>query len=684
MSSDSSTNRENEKDDTNHTSFAKEMMKTGLPCQTIPPKDAEYQRQNDDSNSARGTDIGCFESDRDGVRATMTMNTHNSGEDDDHDIIQQNDDDEYCWEDISFRSEAKDDNGKDRYEQTNFGEEEKQENKFFQAVAGWFKPGPKSDDDSQHDEILLAQDADTKSTVSPLAHTTEELKGPKESYESKPQRNRFSGVLRWWAADDNHEDESSMFKGQTASDVYGESTSHSSDVGSVDNDYEASSTDLMVSALDWIHSNDNHVAEDNESVSSGLGSLASGYGSVGDCLKARAPSDRTPKRRSRDLKKVVQWMRKGKGKGQRREDKYDPTGDYRKLDSMLPKKKGMTPEDRAREIESSLDWLRSQQDIPADEEATIITESEAIDLSTLGPAPICVTSPEDRQEELRNIMSWIRNKGKGMKNKYDPSGNFRKLDKLLPRKRRQKPEDRAREIERVMDWMRNSGLIPKGETTLPELLEKLQSFHFSRRTPEERAKDLEDVMSWIMRDETSSATGDFSKLNLILEAKKGQSNEDRAKQIECALDWFRNNNECENDSLSLLGGRESSGSRKNTGYRPQRRRRTSSPKRKRNPDAKIPKLIGVPLVEEGPDLFASIGRIVHVVAPPSDVSTMIPTADDDQGCLVDIAQAKEIVDAIALLMEPDDSAEDLNAAVVTEGSIFGDDVGNWWEESASR
>jgi len=84
-------------------------------------------------------------------------------------------------------------------------------------------------------------------------------------------------------------------------------------------------------------------------------------------VKAVVTSDRTPKQRSKDLEKILQWMRKGKGKGQKKEDKYDPTGEYRKLDSMLPKKKGETPEDRALEIEGALDWLRSQEDAPAGE-----------------------------------------------------------------------------------------------------------------------------------------------------------------------------------------------------------------------------------------------------------------------------------------------------------------------------
>ena len=35
----------------------------------------------------------------------------------------------------------------------------------------------------------------------------------------------------------------------------------------------------------------------------------------------------------------------------------DPTGDFRRLDALLPKKLGESLEARAREVEGSLDWI---------------------------------------------------------------------------------------------------------------------------------------------------------------------------------------------------------------------------------------------------------------------------------------------------------------------------------------
>jgi hypothetical protein len=41
-------------------------------------------------------------------------------------------------------------------------------------------------------------------------------------------------------------------------------------------------------------------------------------------------------------------LRNGKDQGKKNEDKYDPTTEFRMLDSSLPKRRGQTPEDRAR------------------------------------------------------------------------------------------------------------------------------------------------------------------------------------------------------------------------------------------------------------------------------------------------------------------------------------------------
>jgi hypothetical protein len=57
-----------------------------------------------------------------------------------------------------------------------------------------------------------------------------------------------------------------------------------------------------------------------------------------------------------DIENTLNWVR-NKGKD---DAGNDLTGEFRKLESMMPKKSVQTtPEDRSREIEGALDWMRS-------------------------------------------------------------------------------------------------------------------------------------------------------------------------------------------------------------------------------------------------------------------------------------------------------------------------------------
>jgi hypothetical protein len=42
-------------------------------------------------------------------------------------------------------------------------------------------------------------------------------------------------------------------------------------------------------------------------------------------------------------------------------DSFDPTGEFKKNDQVLPKKKGENGKDRAKDIESALDWCRNKK-----------------------------------------------------------------------------------------------------------------------------------------------------------------------------------------------------------------------------------------------------------------------------------------------------------------------------------
>jgi hypothetical protein len=89
-----------------------------------------------------------------------------------------------------------------------------------------------------------------------------------------------------------------------------------------------------------------------------------------DAIGSSAIRRRSPEQKAKDLQDVLNLMRKGKDQGEEEDDMYGPTAEFRKLDNLLPTKRGQTPEDRTREIEGALDRLRSQGTTPDPDEAT--------------------------------------------------------------------------------------------------------------------------------------------------------------------------------------------------------------------------------------------------------------------------------------------------------------------------
>jgi hypothetical protein len=239
-------------------------------------------------------------------------------------------------------------------------------------------------------------------------------------------------------------------------------------------------------------------------------------------------SRRTPEQRMKDLRDAMNWTR-NKGKD---DEAFDPTTDFRKLDGMLPLKKGQSPSDRARAIEMALDWVRTSgpSSVVGDViEPTVITKSLSV----------VVRSPEERKKDLLSALNWLRN---GKQQSDDPSGSFKKIDQMLPVKPAHSTEDRARELEGCMDWMRNNGVAPTAIDTV-ESMSKFGSLPVSHRTPEQRVQDLESAMTWLRNkgvdDEALDPTGEFRKLDAALPRKSDQNHQERARQIESALDWLR-------------------------------------------------------------------------------------------------------------------------------------------------
>ena len=66
---------------------------------------------------------------------------------------------------------------------------------------------------------------------------------------------------------------------------------------------------------------------------------------------------------------------------------------------------------------------------------------------------------------MGNVLNWLR---KGKDSKVDTTGDFAKVEQLLPKKKGQKPEDRAKDIESVLDWMQNKNLSSGDVTDSPK------------------------------------------------------------------------------------------------------------------------------------------------------------------------------------------------------------------------
>ena len=122
----------------------------------------------------------------------------------------------------------------------------------------------------------------------------------------------------------------------------------------------------------------------------------------------------------------------------------------------------MKPQDRARDIEAALDWMRNKGVKPEDDDVPM---SEKLD--KIESVPIFRCTPDQRMDDVNDIVTWLRN---DKDDSEGPTGQFKKIDQMIPKpKRGQKPEDRAREIEGILDWMRSNEVGPD-ETTLSSFL----------------------------------------------------------------------------------------------------------------------------------------------------------------------------------------------------------------------
>merc|ERR1711971_169822 len=192
----------------------------------------------------------------------------------------------------------------------------------------------------------------------------------------------------------------------------------------------------------------------------------------------------------KDVNDVTDWIRKG-----RPSNLDSPTNEFKTVDQMLPIKKNQTADERAKDVEGVLNWMRTNN-IPS--VPTFDGKEMPLGLQKLPSIPVKRRSPEDRQKDVDDITDWIR---KGRPIDLDsPTNEFKTVDQMLPTKKKQSTDYRAKDVEGVLNWMRTNNIhsVPTfDETELPLGIDKLQSIQNKRRSPEDRQKDVDDITDWI-------------------------------------------------------------------------------------------------------------------------------------------------------------------------------------------
>merc|ERR1712130_247289 len=144
---------------------------------------------------------------------------------------------------------------------------------------------------------------------------------------------------------------------------------------------------------------------------------------------------------------------------------------------MLPTKKNQSPDERAKDIEGVLNWMRTKNipSVPCFDESNLGTDK-------LPSILVNRRSPEDRQKDVDDITDWIR---KNRPSSIDsPTNEFKTIDQMLPTKKNQSPDERAKDIEGVLNWMRTKN-IPSVPCFYESNLgtDKLPSILVNRRSP---------------------------------------------------------------------------------------------------------------------------------------------------------------------------------------------------------
>merc|ERR1712146_668787 len=133
------------------------------------------------------------------------------------------------------------------------------------------------------------------------------------------------------------------------------------------------------------------------------------------------------------------------------------------------------------EIENFFEFCRNNGVKPSDGEELIP------EFIKHGVIPVSRKSPEGHKDDVDDAIAWIR---AGKPTDDELADEFRKVDSLLPTKKKQTPESRARDITNVLEWVRQNGISGVEEPDADKM-ESLPSLPVTRRTPEQRLNQQE-------------------------------------------------------------------------------------------------------------------------------------------------------------------------------------------------
>ena len=137
-----------------------------------------------------------------------------------------------------------------------------------------------------------------------------------------------------------------------------------------------------------------------------------------------------------DAKNALKWLKK------ENRDSIEDAAKFKKLDAMLPKKAGQSPEQRAVEMSKAIKLIRKREVDGSDKVAA--------------QKPVPNTFNEEEKKAYLFLMAKLTGKDYMSMENADA---LKKVDNMMPSKAGQAPEDRAKELVKMMTWLKKKGKI---------------------------------------------------------------------------------------------------------------------------------------------------------------------------------------------------------------------------------